>query len=236
MDTIPIIEPLGDTALTIHFGDKINSNVSETVFSFFQTLKQKSIPGITDIIPAYSSLSIVYDIIEVRKNSRSKTAFEYLQNIIQEILHTKRNEYPTENRFFEIPVCYHPSVGIDIEEISTYKNLSTEELIHLHSNNVYRVYMLGFLPGFPYMGSLNEKLEIPRKKTPRTNILAGSIGIAGLQTGIYPLNSPGGWNIIGQTPVQLFKSNRENPCLLQPGDNVIFTPISMTEFNRLQQL
>ena len=86
------------------------------------------------------------------------------------------------------------------------------------------------------MGSLNEKLEIPRKKTPRTNILAGSIGIAGLQTGIYPLNSPGGWNIIGQTPLQLFKSNRENPCLLRPGDNVIFTPISMTEFNRLQQL
>ena len=234
MNAVPIIKPLGDTALTIHFGNRINNEISDTVFSLFQTLKQKEIPGIIDIIPAYASLTIVYDITEIRKYSASKTAFNHIENIIQELLLSKHNDYLINNRIVEIPVCYHPSVGIDIEEISSFINRSIEELIYLHCNKIYRVYMIGFLPGFPYMGSIDEKLSMPRKKTPRANVSAGSVGIAGLQTGIYSLHSPGGWNIIGKTPVKLFQSNRQNPCLLQAGDHVQFIPISMTEFNRLK--
>jgi inhibitor of KinA len=236
MATIPTMERIGDHAITIRFGNTINDQMADRVFSLFQLLKKSYIPGVVDLIPAYSTLTVVYDIIEVRKYSDSDTASKYIQDILQRFLNTITNTNVSTTREIEIPVCYHPSLGIDIEEISDQKNISSEELIHLHSNRTYRVYLIGFLPGFPYLGSINEKLLMPRKKTPRTNVLSGSVGIAGLQTGIYPCDSPGGWNIIGQTPLKLFNPYNSNPCLLYPGDHVRFVPISLKEFNQLKSL
>ena len=236
MNSSPIFELIGDHAITIRFGNTINDQVADKVFSFFQLLKKSYIPGVIDLIPAYSTLTVVYDIIEVRKYSDSITASQYIQDRLQHFLNTQSNTYVSTIWEIKIPICYDPSLGIDMEEIADQKNVSMEELIHLHSNNTYRVYLIGFLPGFPYMGSIDEKLLMPRKKTPRTKVFSGSVGIAGLQTGIYPCDSPGGWNIIGQTPLKLFNSSDSNPCLLQPGARVQFIPISIKEFNRLKSL
>jgi inhibitor of KinA len=236
MNTIPIFERNGDHAITIRFGNTINDQMADQVFSLFQLLKKNHISGVIDLIPAYSTLTVVYDIIEVRKHSDSNTASQYIQDRLQHFLNTLSNTIVSTCREIEIPVCYHSSLGIDMEEIADQKNISTEEIIRLHSNNTYRVYLIGFLPGFPYMGSLDEKLLMPRKKTPKIKVLSGSIGIAGLQTGIYPFDSPGGWNIIGQTPLKLFDPSNSNPCLLQPGDHVRFIQISLEEFNQLKSL
>jgi inhibitor of KinA len=137
-------------------------------------------------------------------------------------------------RLIHIPVCYDRSLGIDLKEIATKKNITTDKIVELHSDATYRVYMIGFLPGFAYMGKVDEKIATSRKEVPRKNVAAGSVGIANFQTGIYPLNSPGGWNIIGQTPMNIFNKEYNDPCVLQPGDTVKFEPISLEEFEELK--
>eukprot|EP01136_Pigoraptor_vietnamica_P038048 Opistho-1_new@106825 len=135
-----------------------------------------------------------------------------------------------------IPVCYDLSLAPDLVELATLHQLSVEEVIQLHTAQTYRVYMIGFLPGFAYMGSVDERIRTARKANPRTKVPAGSVGIAGEQTGIYPLDSPGGWQLIGQTPLPLFDATRTDPCLLQPGDEVQFCSISLTAFHKLKQV
>jgi inhibitor of KinA len=134
----------------------------------------------------------------------------------------------------KIPVCYAKRFAPDLEELAAGKNLTVANVIHLHTASTYRVYMIGFLPGFPYMGKVDSCIATPRRSSPRTGIPAGSVGIAGQQTGIYPLSSPGGWNIIGRTPLQLFDKNRDHPVLLQPGDNITFYSITEDEFENYQ--
>jgi inhibitor of KinA len=136
----------------------------------------------------------------------------------------------SKQRILEIPVCYAKPFAPDLETLALQNQLTTEEVIQLHTAKVYRVYMIGFLPGFAYMGKVDHRIAAPRKSQPRTNIPAGSVGIAGEQTGIYPLVSPGGWNIIGQTPLKLFDAARPDPVLFQPGDRVHFYSISQNEF------
>jgi len=141
----------------------------------------------------------------------------------------------TKNKVIEIPVCYDKDFGIDLERVAQHTQISIHEIIQIHTSKTYHVYMLGFLPGFAYMGIVDERISTPRLITPRTNVAAGSVGITGSQTGIYPLDSPGGWNILGRTPIQLFNAGKEQPCLLQPGNTVKFISITKAAFDQLKQ-
>ena len=228
------ILPLGDHAITIAFGDTINEDINQQVLSFFNCLKQQKITGVKDIIPTYTSVTVVYDIMTIHKKDNTVTAFDYMQQeMVKALQHVDEHKAETE-KITRIPVCYDISLGIDLKEIAEQKNLSIEEIIYLHFSTTYRVYMIGFMPGFPYMGKVSDKIAAPRKNSPRKKVAAGSVGIADFQTGIYPFDSPGGWNIIGQTPMMMFNTSYIEPCLLNPGDKVNFVPISLQEFNQLK--
>jgi inhibitor of KinA len=226
------ILPLGDHAVTIVFGDTIDEDINQQVLSLFNYLKQREIAEVKDIIPAYVSVTVVYDIMAIHKKDNTVSAFDYISREIEKALH--HADHKTESKkIIQIPVCYDVSLGIDLKEMAEQKNLSIEEIAEFHSSVIYHVYMIGFMPGFPYMGKVHAKIATPRKNSPRKNVAAGSVGIAEFQTGIYPFDSPGGWNIIGRTPMMMFNTHYIEPCLLRPGDKVNFVPISVREFNDL---
>ncbi len=227
------IHPLGDHALTVEFGSLIDDSINQKIILLFHQLKQKNIAFIKDIIPAYASLTVVYDVTAIRKKAPSAYLF-MKKEMENEIINCDFN-ITVSVRKIEIPVCYDTSLGIDLEEMSQQKNIPVDEIIQLHSNKTYRVFMIGFLPGFAYMGSVDEKIITARKQQPRINVSSGSVGIAGEQTGIYPFDSPGGWNIIGQTPIKLFDTKRENPVLLEAGDEIKFIPIDLNEFKKIKE-
>ena len=221
------IFPLGDSALTIDFGNRIDEALNEKVLQLFNRLQNFS-PFFIDIIPAYSSLTIYYDVLHFHSSECS--AFEAVKALLQPVLKEDATIEMGDGRIVRIPVCYGIPFAPDLETLAQQKQLTTEEVIQLHTANVYRVYMIGFLPGFAYMGKVDSRIATPRKSQPRTTIPAGAVGIAGEQTGIYPLASPGGWNIIGQTPLKLFDANMEAPVFFQPGDKVHFYSITEDEF------
>lgn len=230
----PLITPLGDSAITITLGETIEEEINLKVHSLYRSILRQKICGVKDIIPAYASLTIVYDVMKVRAAS-NVSAYNHMYEVIQKSLHEPVETEQQPSKTFHIPVCYDVFLGYDLKEMSDHKNISIEEIVELHSSQTYRVYMVGFLPGFAYMGKVDDRIATPRKSTPRENVLAGSVGIAGNQTGIYPFNSPGGWNIIGQTPERLFYPELADPCLFHPGDSVEFIPITLQEFNKLKQ-
>ena len=225
------ISPLGDSSLIINFGNVIDENINKKVLALFYKLKGLSIPFIKDIIPAYNSLTIYYNIVITKQKTVSiKTFFEIFSDQLSKVIIDHIEILSLPFRRIKIPVCYTEKYGLDINYISKEKKLPVDEIIRLHKVKKYRVYMIGFLPGFAYMGEVDEQIAIPRKVQPRTIIEAGSVGIAGTQTGIYPLNSPGGWQIIGKTPVKLFIKEKDDPVLLHPGDEVEFYSITENEF------
>lgn len=225
------IFPLGDAAITIDFGSRIDEAINDEVINRFHHLQEHPLPGMIEATPAYSSLTIYYDVIAVRKmNSSAPTAFGWMKQQVEERLQQQQPyRQEREGRLVRIPVCYDDEFALDIHHIASIKNISVEEIIYSHVSKQYKVYMLGFLPGFGYMGEVDEKIATPRKPQPE-KVQAGSVGIAGKQTGIYPLDSPGGWQIIGRTPLKLFNANREHPILLMAGDNVQFYSITKEEF------
>jgi inhibitor of KinA len=225
------ISPLGDSALLIHFGNRIDDDINRKVLQLFHQLQQLSLEEIKDIVPAYGSLAIYYDVASLHQ--KTVTAFNSMRNLLQPILDSAGQPALPGNRHVKIPVCYEKKFAPDLEALAVDKNISTEELIGLHIERFYRVYMIGFLPGFAYMGKVDGRIATPRKKAP-VNVAAGSVGIAGEQTGIYPSSSPGGWNIIGRTPTRLFDKEKEKPVLLQPGDEIQFYPITEDEFENYQ--
>lgn len=228
------IFPLGDSALTIDFGNVIDPGINEEAISLFHFLKNNPLEGMIEAVPAYSSLTVYYDFIELRKKIKEdKTVFEWLKQKIDETLKTGIVKTGIEENVVRIPVCYHSDFAIDIEKLTMQKNISLDDVISIHTASTYRVYMLGFLPGFSYMGPVNERISIERKPKPE-NVKAGSVGIAGRQTGIYPLDSPGGWQIIGRTPLKIFDSQLSNLTLLQAGDTVQFYSISKDEFEDIK--
>ncbi|MGC4035484.1 MAG: 5-oxoprolinase subunit PxpB [Chitinophagaceae bacterium] len=226
------IFPLGDTALTIDFGNSIDEAINQKVLALFHALKENNLPGIIELVPAYSSLAVYYDIATIKKNYPAfSTAYEALKDQLE-----RRLTQPVENKnlssqLIKIPVCYDKEFALDIDELMAVKKISSEELIESHTSAIYTVYMLGFLPGFTYMGKIEDKIAMARKTNPRQRVEGGSVGIAGIQTGIYPLPCPGGWQIIGRTPIQLFNANTTSLTLLKPGDKVQFYSISKDEFN-----
>ena len=210
-------------------GDIIDASINQQCIAIFHQLKEAALPFIKDIIPAYASVTVVYDVAAIRKEQPS--AYGFMKEKLEKLLSGIDTDQASSHRKIEIPVCYDLSLGIDLQEMSQQKNISVEEIIRIHINKIYRVFMIGFLPGFAYMGSVDESIITARRTQPRTNVAAGSVGIAGEQTGIYPLDSPGGWNIIGQTPLKLFDAKREKPVLLEAGDEIQFAAIDINEFN-----
>jgi inhibitor of KinA len=227
------IFPLGDSALTIDFGNIIDEEINKKVLHLFYLIRQQQVPYIIDLVPAYSSLTVYYDLQKVY--NPTQTAFEMLAALISNLTGQDSKQAARPARRLEIPVCYEKKYALDIDELSARKNLLPEEVVAIHTSKTYRVYMLGFLPGFAYMGEVNEQIAMPRKTEPRTNVDPGSVGIAFTQTGIYPLGSPGGWHIIGRTPVRLFHKHNAMPVLFEPGDEVQFYSITEDEFKDYQK-
>lgn len=225
------ITSLGDSVLLIRFANVIDDAIHAKVLHLFHQIRHAA-PFIRDVVPAYSSLAVYYDVASLQTSV--KPAFERIKEFLLPLVEDASNSHPKSERELAIPVCYAPKYAPDLEDLAVQKSLTTEEVIHLHTAKSYRVYMIGFLPGFPYMGKVDSRIATPRKNVPRTTIAAGSVGIAGEQTGIYPFASPGGWNIIGQTPLQLFNKDDSEPALLQPGDTVRFYSISEDEFEHYQ--
>ncbi len=221
---------LGDAAITIDFGNMIDQTINHQVISRFHQLRENPFLGIIDIVPAYSSITIHYDIEKIRHlNSGTETAFETVEKLLEEKMMQSVPERTIEKRLIKIPVCYETEYAPDLLQFLSAKNMSREELVALHTQKTYNVFMIGFLPGFAYMGEVDEKIAMPRKPQPNI-VAAGSVGIAGKQTGIYPLISPGGWHVIGRTPLKLFDANREEPILLKAEDSVQFYSISKVEY------
>lgn len=231
------IFPLGDSAITIDLGNCIDEQLNRRALAVHDWLQAHRVAGFLDIIVAYSSVSIYYDPAVVRINgvNNSNGVYYGLEGLLIQAWEETGGGGAEPaggmdgSHFFRIPVCYEGEYAPDLEWVAGEKGVSTEEVIGLHTSVIYRVYMVGFLPGFPYMGRTDARLEIGRKKQP-VPVGAGGVGIAGVQTGIYPLNSPGGWQIIGRTPVPLFNLQEDPPIRLQPGDSVQFYPVSKTEF------
>ena len=229
----PKIFPLGDAAAIIDFGNQISAETNDRVLSLAKYFDKNPFAGFVEIIPAYSSLTVFYDVFKVRRNNRNfETGFDFVYAEIEKaLLETSENEQ-TGMRLIEIPVCFDTEFAPDLDFIAAEKNLSPEEIIEIFLAETYRVFMLGFLPGFAYLGEVAEKIAVPRKQSPRLQVAAGSVGIAGRQTGIYSLASPGGWQIIGRTPLEMFNHENQPPTRLQAGDTVRFYRIGKIDFHR----
>jgi len=226
------IYPCGDHAITISFGDVIDHAINQQIIAFFHYLKSQQIFAVKDIIPAYHTVTLVYDLLLLKRNQPQKNVYESMRQYLINAAERFTISVTDAPRQIRIPVCYDQSLAPDLLSIAETNRLDTEAIIKLHTSKTYRVYMIGFQPGFAYMGSIDEKIRVPRKSSPRTAVPAGSVGIAGEQTGIYPFQSPGGWQLIGQTPVSIFDAGKKMPCYLQPGDEVQFYAISFTEFKK----
>ncbi|NWF92523.1 MAG: 5-oxoprolinase subunit PxpB [Syntrophaceae bacterium] len=213
---------MGDRALLLEFGDEISSEVNERVRRMALAVEAASIEGIVETIPTYRSLLVLYNPL-ILSIEEMKKGLEKIEEGLQEGL------FP-EPRLTRVPVLYGGPYGPDLEGVARYHQISPEEVIRLHCSKPYFIYMIGFMPGFPYMGELPQELVTPRLKTPRLSVPAGSVAIAQRQTGIYPMESPGGWQILGRTPVKLFDPEKDPPALLHTGDLVQFYPISEKEF------
>lgn len=217
----------GDRALLAEYGDGINPAVNEKVRAITALLKKNLPAGVEAVVPAYRSLSLLYDPLA--------TAPERLA----EILHALEADLPAaeiaEAKIVSIPVRYGGGFGPDIGVVAKHTGLREEEIIAIHASVDYRIYMIGFTPGFCYLGGLDPRLHTPRRKTPQTDLPAGSVGVAESQTGMYPIASPGGWQIIGRTPLRLFAPARETPFLYEAGDRIRFVPVDEAEFRRLHE-
>lgn len=212
-----MLKPLGDSALLIELGEEINLALNQRVHTLDALLQNDPIPGILETVPAYSTLLIHYDPLTL--------TFDQVTNWVRDKMTQLDESFHRTPRRLEVPVRYGGASGPDLEAAAVSKNISPADVIRIHSGREYTVYMMGFTPGFPYMGKLDERLIMPRLETPRTYVKAGSVAIADSQTGIYPLDSPGGWHLIGWTLLKLFDPTRDIPFLFSPGDLVKFIPV-----------
>ena len=219
------IAPIGINYLLIEYENKIDPVINEAVIQLWQTIKSKKWQGIIAMIPTYRSLLVHFD-PEVWTTNK-------LTENINQILPNTQSKSAENSRLVIIPVLYGGEHGPDLEDVAKINKLTVPEVVNIHENGEYRVYMLGFNPGYPYMGGLDSRLATARLAQPRTKVPAGSVAIGGEQTGIYSTTSPGGWRIIGHTPVPLFDSKLANPVLLQSGDNIKFKSINQQQYNNI---
>ena len=233
------IIPLGDSALIVRVREQFEDAPEETldeVLRVFQLLQRVAIPGVIELAPAYTSVAIFFDPVAVLDaNGAANGAFDSLAAKIRGAItaDSKRRRRRTATharQVTEIPVCYDPEFGFDLDRVAEHTKLSEREVVDLHRTGEYRVACIGFVPGFTFLAGLSKNLATPRRDVPRKEIPPGSVGIGGAQTGIYPLRSPGGWNLIGRTPLKLFDPSKNPPTLLRPGDRVRFRAITREEF------
>lgn len=212
------IYPLGDKGITIVLGTEITPHIHQKVKQVAERLTELNHPAIIEVVPTYTTVTLYY--------YRKKISYRDMTVLIEKCLSNLLDEKETDQiEVIEIPVYYGGTWGPDLKRVAQHTNLSEEEVVRKHSSETYLIYMLGFLPGFPYLGGLPLDLATPRLDSPRRSVDAGSVGIAGNQTGIYPLTSPGGWNIIGQTPTRIYQPGSDTPFLLSSGMYIKFKPI-----------
>ncbi len=214
------IFPLGDAALTVEFGNVSSPGLNEKAIALAEGIAEKPFAGFIEAIPAYSSTTIIYDPNEVRRTA--SIAFEAVRNLILTAVNDLTIKASGLSRLIEVPMLVDETASPDLEHVAMESGLKTDEILDIFTSREYRVYMLGFLPGFSYMGDVDDRIATPRRETPRTNVPKNSIGIAGKQTGIYSLASPGGWQIIGRAAIEAFTPNGECPSLFRAGDRVRF--------------
>lgn len=220
--------PAGDSSLVMEFGNSIDPLINSKIRNMANILNQTPVEGIVEIIPTYRSILIIYNSIEI--------GYDELVNHLIELENSLGEGATGEIRIVEIPTVYGGEYGPDIEFVAKHNNLTVDEVIKIHTSRDYLLYMLGFTPGFGYLGGMSEKIATPRLQNPRTKIPAGSTGIAGSQTGIYPIDSPGGWQLIGRTPIKLYDPLSDPPVLLNAGDYIRFVPISEEKYKEIENL
>ncbi|GEO06883.1 kinase A inhibitor [Adhaeribacter aerolatus] len=228
------IIPLGDAAVIVQFGEIISPAIHAWVKAFAEKIAQHPFSGFVEMVPAYTTVTIHYNAWVVSQEGKYNP-YDEVVGFIQHQLANLTPGHKNKPRPVEIPVCYGGDFGPDLDFVADHNHLTPAEVIALHAGGHYLVYMIGFAPGFPYLGGMSNKIATPRKKTPRTTIPAGSVGIAGTQTGIYPLSTPGGWQLIGRTPLALFNPDREPASLLQAGDLIKFVPITVARYAEIKQ-
>lgn len=215
----------------VEFKNEISEEVNKRVRILCDYFEKNSFNGFIEYVPYFTSVGVIYDPLKIKGDN----VFETVKSKLEDILLNLNFNCHYEENIVEIPVCYGDELGPDLEYVAKVNNLTEEEVIEIHSKGRYLVYMIGFAPGFPYLGGLSEKIYTPRRQSPRTAIPEGSVGIAGMQTGVYPIETPGGWQIIGRTPLKLFDFNSDEKTLLKCGDIAKFNPISFDEYLKLKE-
>lgn len=223
---MPTIKPFGDSALLIEWEARIDAAINREVMALADLLNEQGPTGILDLIPAYCSLTVVFNPARLR--------YAQLLAWLQEN-QARAADQQSPGRHLRVPVCYADELAPDLPAVAQARGLTPAAFVEHHCRPVYRVFMLGFLPGFPYLGEVDPLIASPRRDSPRARVPAGSVGLAGRQTGIYPMEAPGGWQLIGRTPLPLFRPAAELPFLFQPGDLVTFQPIGREAYAALAQ-
>ena len=220
----PLFRIMGDRALLVELGDQIDPSINEKVRELFLRLDRRPPEGVVELVPSYRSLMVVYDPL--------RTGFDRLRDEILSLQQAADPSLVPQPRTLSVPVVYGGEYGPDLDWVAGFHKISPEQVVTLHTGTTYRVYMIGFTPGYPYLGELPEALATPRRETPRTAVPQGSVAIAQRQSGIYPVQSPGGWHILGWTPIKLFDANQWPPTPLEMGDRVRFFPIQKEDIHR----
>jgi len=218
------IVPAGDSALVVEFPERIDAEVNARVVALTEAIEGERIGGIRDVVPTFRSVAIYFDPL--------RTDVDRLSERLERAAADAHAAATIAREPLRVPVSYGGAAGPDLEEVARHAGMTEAEVIMLHAAPVYRVYMLGFVPGFAYMGTVDPRIAAPRRSTPRLRVPSGSVGIAGGQTGIYPSELPGGWQLIGRTPLKTFDPSRAEPCLLKAGDSVQFYPITQPSVRR----
>jgi inhibitor of KinA len=234
------ITPLGDSALIVHIREASTNPAQESlraVLDALHKIRNAQIPGVLEAAPAYTTIGVLYDPTRLADAGiEPEAAFEWMAGQVRQTVSARASGMAKiKSRLIEIPVCYDPEFAFDLDEVAGHAAISPEEVVDLHRGTEYRVNCIGFTPGFPFLSGLPAKLATPRRATPRKEIPAGSVAIGGKQTGVYPIESPGGWNVIGRTPLRLFDPAKDPPALLRAGDRVRFSPITRARFAALKK-
>ena len=216
------IVPAGDSALVVEFEDRIDPVVNARTVAFADAVQAAAISGVRDVVPSYRSVAIYFDPL--------RTDYDKLMSTLEAELARPAVDARAGRAPIRIPVCYGGEFGPDLPQVAAFAKMSEKEVISIHASATYRVFMVGFVAGFAYMGTVDERIALPRHSTPRGRVPLGTVGIAGVQTGIYPAETPGGWQLIGRTPVKPFDASRAEPFLMKAGDSVQFYPVARTDF------